>query len=142
MLEIGNKNIKVINENIYLGEIWNKQDKGYDICISIDFINLDNNKKGYINIAAGFSKEKDINKFLNKEYYGNPSSNNNQLIFFETYDTEEFIDTQIDSKIQINIKDKIDNKIEVSFIVNDELIKINYNGLLDINNNITRESFC
>ena len=58
-------------------------------------------KKGYINLDAGFEKENNINNFLNKDYNEVPFENN---IFFETFDTEKFLDTEIESNIVLKLK--------------------------------------
>lgn len=142
MLYIDNKKIKLIKQEILVGEFINNNNKGYNINISLLFININNNEKGYINLDAGFEKNNDINFFLNKEYYGTPFKNeDNQFIFFEVFDTEKFLDTEIESKIKICLKERNRNQIKVFFELNDELIKIKYDGYLNINFNKTKETF-
>lgn len=133
MLYIDYKKLEITKQNIYVGRFTNHSEEGYNICIKLEFINNDN--KGYLHLNAGFEKNNDINAFLNKEYNGIPFENNdNQYIFFEVFDTKKFLDTEIESKIIIRLKDMKDNKVETSFEVNDELIKIKFDGCLDVIN--------
>lgn len=128
MLYIDNKKIEVIEQKIFVGAYTKDKNKGHNINIQLSFINIDNGEKGYINLNAGFEKDNDINCFLNKNYNEIPFEND---IFFEVYDTEKFLDTEIESNIILKIKGKKDNKVETSFELNDKLIKIKYNGFLD-----------
>ena len=50
------------------------------------------------------------------------------------FDTEKFLDTEIESKIIIRLEDIKDNKAKVFFELNDELIKIKFDGYLDVIN--------
>ena len=127
MLYIDNKNIEVLEQKIFVGTYTKNGIKGYNINIKLTFINIDNKEKGYINLDAGFEKDNNINCFLNKNYNGVPFENN---IFFEVFDTEKFLDTEIESNIILKIKELKDNKIETFFELNDELIKIKYDGFL------------
>ncbi len=86
-------------------------------------------EKGYINLEAGFEKDSNINIFLNKEYSEIPFEND---VFFEVYDTEKFLDTEIESNIVLKLKEIHDNKVETFFELNDELIKIKYDGFLNL----------
>ena len=49
----------------------------------------------------------------------------------EIYDTYEFIDF-IESIVILEFKTIQNNQIEVNLNINDKIIKLNYNGLLDI----------
>lgn len=90
----------------------------------------------------GVEKDNDIRVFTNKEYNGVPfDSNNNQFIFFEVFDTEKFLDNEFESKIILKIKNILEGKIEVFFELDDELIKIKYDGCLDIDFCSTKEIF-
>lgn len=93
-----------------------------------------NDKKGYLNLDAGFEKDSNIMNFVNKKYSGIPFENDNQYIYFEVFDTEKFLDTEIESNIDLIITKIIDKKAYASFIINDELIKIKFNGELDVIN--------
>ena len=85
-----------------------------------------------MNLDAGFEKINDINVFINKEYNGIPFENDNQFIYFEVFDTKKFLDTEIESKIIIRIEEIKENKAKVFFELNDELIKIKFDGYLDV----------
>ncbi len=135
MLNIDDKDLKVIKQSIYIGNFTYNDEEGYNICIALEFVNK-NNDKGYLNLDAGFETKNDIKVFLNKEYSGIPFHSDNQFIFFEVFDTEKFLDTEIESNITINYKDIVDNKVETSFKLNDELIKIKFDGYLEIINKI------
>lgn len=135
MLSIDNKKLKVTKQEIFVGNIINNGIKGYDAWITLEFINEDN-VKGYLNLDVGYEKSNDINVFLNREYNGIPFFDDDQFIYFEVFDTEKFLDTEIESNIIIKFEDIKDNKVRVSFELNDELIKIKYTGYLDIVNKL------
>ena len=75
---------------------------------------------------------------MNKIYNEVPFEND---IFFEIFDTEKFLDTEIESNIILKIKGIRDNKVETFFELNDELIKIKYSGFLDLNFRNTKRTF-
>lgn len=131
MFYIDNKNLKITKQEIHIGKFTNNGDEGYNVCIGLQFIN-DDNIKGYLNLDAGFEKINDINVFINKEYNGIPFENDNQFIYFEVFDTKKFLDTEIESKIIIRIEEIKENKAKVFFELNDELIKIKFDGYLDV----------
>lgn len=135
MLSIDNKKLKVTKQEIFVGNIINNGIKGYDAWITLEFINEDN-VKGYLNLDVGYEKSNDINVFLNREYNGIPFFDDDQFICFEVFDTEKFLDTEIESNIVIKFEDIKGNKVKVSFELNDELIKIKYTGYLDIVNKL------
>lgn len=136
MLSIDNKRLKVTKQEIFVGNIINNGLDGYDVGLTLEFINEDN-VKGYLNLDVGYEKSNDINVFLNREYNGVPFFDDDQFIYFEVFDTEKFLDTEIESNIVIKFEDIKDNKVKVSFELNDELINIKYTGYLDIVNNAT-----
>lgn len=135
MLSIDNKKLKVTKQEIFVGNIINNGLDGYDVGLTLEFINEDN-VKGYLNLDVGYEKSNDINVFLNREYNGIPFFDDDQFIYFEVFDTEKFLDTEIDSNIVIKFEDIKDNKVKVSFELNDELINIKYTGYLDIVNKL------
>lgn len=135
MFYIDDKNLKITKQVINTSKFINNGDLGYSVHIGLKFINNDN-IKGYLNLSAGFEKTNDINIFVNKEYNGVPFESDNQYIYFEVFDTEKFLDTEIESKIIIKLQDIKNNKMKVFFEVNDELIKIKFDGYLDIINTI------
>lgn len=59
-----------------------------------------------------------------------PYENDEQFIWFEVFDTEKFLDTQIENNIKIKIGNMKNNKVEVFFKLNDKLIKIKFNGYI------------
>ncbi len=75
---------------------------------------------------------------MNKNYNEVPFEND---IFFEVFDTEKFLDTEIESNIILKIKEIKDNKVEIFFELNDELIKIRYSGFLNLDFRPTKETF-
>ncbi len=133
MLYIDDKDLRITKQEIHVGKFINHGDEGFNICIGLKFVNNDNTN-GYLNLVAGFEKTNDINAFVNKEYNGIPFENDNQFIYFEVFDTEKFLDTEIESKIIIRLEDIKDNKAKVFFELNDELIKIKFDGYLDVIN--------
>lgn len=135
MLSIDNKKLEVTKQEIFVGNIINNGLDGYDVGLTLEFINEDN-VKGYLNLDVGYEKSNDINVFLNREYNGIPFFDDDQFIYFEVFDTEKFLDTEIESNIIIKFEDIKDNKVRVSFELNDELIKIKYTGYLDIVNKL------
>ena len=128
MLYIDDKQIEVGEQKVFAGKYIKNGNKGYNINIQLSFINIDNKEKGYINLDAGFEKDNNIRCFLNKNYNEVPFEND---IVFEIFDTEKFLDTEIENNIMLKIKGIKDNKVETAFELNDKLIKIKYNGFLD-----------
>ena len=51
----------------------------------------------------------------------------------EIFDTKKFVDF-IDSDVTLKFGNIIDNKIEMKLNINDELINLEYQGMLNINN--------
>lgn len=141
MLYIDDKKIEIISQEIFVGKFTNNGNIGYNINISLTFINSVTKEKGYINLDAGFEKDNSISSFLNREYVGLPFGHDNAFIFIEVFDTEKFLDTELESEIIVKINDIKNNKVKVFFEVNDELIKIKYDGYTDINLNRTKDSF-
>ena len=93
---------------------------------------MDNNETGYLNLSAGFEKSNNITEFLNREYKAIPYNGiDSEINMFEFYDTVKFLDTEIESEIKLKLDNIIDNKVKVYIELNDELIKINFDGYLD-----------
>lgn len=133
MFYIDNKSLKITKQEVHIGKFTNNGNEGYNVCIKLKFIN-DDNINGYLNLDAGFGKNNGISFFSNREYKGIPFDNDNQFIYFEVFDTEKFLDTEIESEIIIKFGGIKDNKVKAFFELNDELIKIKYDGYLDIIN--------
>ena len=133
MLLINNKEYEVLSSEIkYINATYNKI-KGYSILISFD-IEL-NNIKGYINFYVDFFADKDFKNIENKKYEELPTNLDSKISMIEIFDTHEFIDF-IDSIVILEFKTIQDNQIEVNTSINDEAIKLDYNGQLDIKWNV------
>lgn len=132
MLIIDSRELSVIGHQIKVGNCTINGVKGYNLNIQLKFTN--NEENGYLNLSAGFEKSSDIMNFISKEYVGIPFDVSDNSIFFEVYDTEKFLDTEIESEIVLKLKEIVDDKVEVYIEVNDELIKIKFEGYLDIIN--------
>lgn len=133
MLLIDGREFKVTEETTFIGNISYNKVSGYNIRFELRFI--DGDKKGYINLDTGFEKEKDTNLFLNREYSG-LNFDDYPFMYFEVFDTVKFLDSEIECEIRIKINDIKDGKIIVNFEVDDDLIKIKYDGGLTLVNNI------
>ena len=132
MLKINENKMNLLNQTLKIGRFTKNGIKGYDININLIFEN--NNKKGYLNLSAGFENNNIITLFINKEYRGIPFDGNinNEINFFEIFDTEKFFDTEIENEIKLTIENIVDNRIKVIIVLNDDLIDISFNGFLDI----------
>lgn len=132
MLYIDDKKLEVTKQTISIGNYTKNGKEGYNINIYLAFINIATKENGYINLDVGFEKDNNINNFLNKEYKGNLFQNSSDDIYLEVFDTEKFLDSEIESNITVKLKNKIDNKVNTYIEVNDELIKIKFLVLLNI----------
>ena len=133
MLIIDNKEFEVTKKEIKLSKYTLNRVDGYAISIHLNF-NY-NNKKGYLNLEAGHEKNNDIKVFINREYIGEPFRGDSKSInFFEVFDTDRFIDSEIESDIILKIDDIAYDKLHASFLVNDSIIKIKFEDYLDIVN--------
>ena len=131
MFKIDNKNLELTTEEIFVGDSILNKVNGYFLGIKLEFINKDTKEKGYINLDVDFNLSNDIEVFTNKEYEG-INFEQEPFVFFEVYDTEKFLDSEIDTPIKVKIGFKEGNKINASFEVKHELINIYYEGKLDI----------
>lgn len=131
MLYIDNQNLKIIKQVIRVGNISINNVMGHNIFICLEFLGT-GNKKGYLHLSFGFLKDANIDRFLNKVYYGIPFENKEAFITFEVFDTNKFLDTEIESEIVIRLNDISNEKVGVFFLVDDSLIKIKFDGYLDI----------
>lgn len=133
MLLIDGKAFEVTSETVFLGNINYNGDQGYNINFRLLF--KDGDKNGYINLDAGFEKNKDINLFLNREYSG-LNFDTYPFMFFEVFDTVKFLDSEIECEIKIRINDMVGDKVNITFDIDDDLIKIKYAGNLTLIKNI------
>lgn len=142
MLYIDGKNVRVTKQCIRIRKFINSDELGYYVNIQLQFVNVDTNEDGYINLDVGFEKDNDIKAFLNRKYVGKAfDSKDNQFIWFEIFDTEKFLDTEIEGQIVVKLGDIRNDKVDASFELNDELIKVKYDGYLDIDLENTKETF-
>ncbi len=129
MLKINNIEYDVVSSEIkYVDSVHNKE-KYYSILVNIN-IELDGNS-GYIRFYIDRFKNRDINNIKNKKFIDLPTNLDSKINMIEIFDTNNFIDF-IDSKVIVDFKNVIDNKIETKIIINDESINLEYQGLLDI----------
>ena len=131
MLKINNEDYKILSSEIkYVNATHNKQ-RGYSILVTID-IKL-NDAKGYISFYVDFFNTNDFQNIENKEYIELPTDLNSKITMIEIFDTKKFVDF-IDSDVTLKFGNIIDNKIEMKLNINDELINLEYQGMLNISN--------
>ena len=90
-----------------------------------------NNVKGYISFYVDFFKDKDFKNIKNRKYIELPTELNSKITVIEIFDTANFIDF-IDSEVNLEFGNIYNNQIEMKLNINDELIKLEYKGLLSI----------
>ena len=129
MLKINNKEYKVLTSEIKYVNATHNARKGYSILVSLD-IEL-NNAKGYLSFYVDFFKDKDFKKIENIKYVELPTELNSKITMIEIFDTADFIDF-IDSEVNLEFGNIYNNQIEMKLNINDELIKLEYKGLLNI----------
>ena len=129
MLLINDKEYKVLSSQIkYVDAVYNKI-KGYSILISLD-IEL-NNIKGYISFYVDFFTNDDFKNIENKKYKELPTNLDSKITMIEIFDTYKFIDF-IDSIVILEFKTIENGQIEGKLNINDETIKLIYNGKFNI----------
>ncbi len=129
MLKINNKEYKVLTSEIKYINATHNERKGYSILVSLD-IEL-NKVKGYISFYVDFFKDKDFKNIKNRKYIELPTELNSKITMIEIFDTANFIDF-IDSEVNLEFGNIYNNQIEMKLNINDELIKLEYKGLLNI----------
>lgn len=129
MLKINNSEYKVLTSEIKYVNATHNARKGYSILVSLD-IEL-NNVKGYISFYVDFFKDKDFKNIKNRKYIELPTELNSKITVIEIFDTANFIDF-IDSEVNLEFGNIYNNQIEMKLNINDELIKLEYKGLLSI----------
>ena len=129
MLKINNKEYKVLTSDLKYVEATDNSKKGYSILVSLD-IEL-NKVKGYISFYVDFFKDKDFKNIKNRKYIELPTELNSKITMIEIFDTANFIDF-IDSEVNLEFGNIYNNQIEMKLNINDELIKLEYKGLLNI----------
>ena len=130
MLRINNNEYKVLTSDLkYVDATYNSK-KGYSILVSLD-IQL-NEIKGYISFYVDFFDDNDIKIIENRKYIELPTQLNSKISMIEIYDTNNFIDF-IDSEVNLEFGNIDNDRIEMKLNIDDELIKLEYKGLLNIN---------
>ena len=129
MLKINNKEYKVLTSEIKYINATHNERKEYSILVSLD-IEL-NKVKGYISFYVDFFKNKDFKNIKNRKYIELPTELNSKITMIEIFDTANFIDF-IDSEVNLEFGNIYNNQIEMELNINDELIKLEYKGLLNI----------
>lgn len=129
MLRINNNEYKVLTSDLkYVDATYNSK-KGYSILVSLD-IQL-NEIKGYISFYVDFFDDNDIKIIENRKYIELPTELNSKISMIEIYDTNNFIDF-IDSEVNLEFGNIDNDQIEMKLNIDDELIKLEYKGLLNI----------
>lgn len=129
MLRINNNEYKILTSDLkYVDATYNSK-KGYSILVSLD-IQL-NEIKGYISFYVDFFDDNDIKIIENRKYIELPTELNSKITMIEIFDTANFIDF-IDSEVNLEFGNIYNNQIEMKLNINDELIKLEYKGLLNI----------
>ncbi len=129
MLKINNNEYKVLSSEIKFVNATNNNIKGYSILISLDIEY--NNIKGYIAFYVDFFDNMDFKNIENKRYEELPTNLDSKIEMIEIFDTKEFIDF-VDSIVKLEFGCIQNNRIKMSLNINDENIKLDYQGELDI----------
>lgn len=129
MLKINNSEYKVLASEIKYVNATHNARKGYSILVSLD-IEL-NNAKGYVSFYVDFFEDKDFKKIENRKYVELPTEIDSKISMIEIYDTNNFIDF-IDSEVNLEFGNIDNDRIEMKLNIDDELIKLEYKGLLNI----------
>ena len=129
MLKINNNEYKVLSSEVkYVDATYNKL-KGYSILVTLD-IEL-NNIKGYISFYLDFFCVKDFKNIENRKYVELPTELDSKIKMIEIFDTINFMDF-IDSKVNLEFGIINNNHIKMNLSINDDLIKLEYQGLLNV----------
>ena len=129
MLRINNNEYKVLTSDLKFVDATYNSKKGYSILVSLD-IQL-NEIKGYISFYVDFFDDNDIKIIENRKYIELPTELNSKISMIEIYDTNNFIDF-IDSEVNLEFGNIDNDRIEMKLNIDDELIKLEYKGLLNI----------
>lgn len=129
MLKINNNEYKVLSSEVkYVDATYNKL-KGYSILVSLD-IEL-NSIKGYISFYVDFFDMKDFKNIENRKYVELPTELDSKITMIEIFDTINFIDF-IDSEVTLEFSNIKNNQIEMKLSIDDDLIKLEYQGSLNV----------
>lgn len=129
MIKINNNECKILSTEIkHVNATYNKK-IGYSVLVNLD-IEMNNNK-GYVSFYIDFFDDANVKNIENKKYEEIPSELNSKITMIEIFDTKNFIDF-INSKIILEFGNIENNQIETTLIIHDDLINLEYRGLLDI----------
>lgn len=129
MLQINNKEYKVLDSEIKSVDATYNTQIGYSFLVSLDF-EL-NNDKGYISFYVDFFDTQNFENIENKKYKEIPTKSNSKITMIEVFDTQDFIDF-IDSEVNLNFGRIENNQVQMKLNIDDHLIRIDYDGLLNI----------
>lgn len=129
MLKINNEECKILLSEIRFVNAKHNKQKGYSILVTSD-IEV-NGVKGYISFYVDFFNNSDFKNIENKEYNELPTKLDSKITMIEIFDTKNFVDF-IDSNVIVKFGNILDNQIGMDLKINDELIKLDYQGILDI----------
>ena len=128
MLTINNREVdKITKKEIIIKRAKENSKNGYSLAILVNF--LIDNIEGYFTIDFGFVEE-DTNLLFNRKYIGNFFGSVGEDIILEIFDTKQFIASEIESPITIDLKSN-DNKIVAKINVNDEYLKLTFDDELN-----------
>ena len=129
MLKINDQEYKLLKSEVKYAKAVRNKLEGYTILVLFD-IEL-NNMKGYVSFYVDFFANKDFKNIVNTEYIEFPNKLDSKISMIEIFDTKNFIDF-IDGDVILKFVNIINNKIEMNLIINDDLIKLEYQGMIDI----------
>lgn len=129
MLKINDLDYSVLESTIKFIDATHHTTKGYSVLVSLD-ISL-NDVSGYISFYVDFFNEKDIKLIENKTYVENLSDLDSKILMLEIYDTFQFVDF-VDNEMKVEFGSIEEDKIGINLSINDESIKLEYDGLLSI----------
>ena len=129
MLRINNNEYKVLNSEVKYVNATHNTKKGYSILVSLDI--EFNNIKGYISFYVDFFENNDFKNIENRKYVELPTELDSKITMVEIFDTNDFIDF-IDSEVILEFGDIDNDKIKMVLSINDKLVKLEYQGLLNV----------
>lgn len=134
-IKINDKEYLIINSEIKYINATHNSIRGYSILVNIK-VNIKDDV-GFVSFFVDFF---DTNRFINienKKYRVLPTELNSKISMIEIYTVDDFIDF-IDSDFILEFGKINNNMIEMKLSIDDELIKVEYDGmiLIDYNDNI------
>lgn len=131
MLIINNREVdKITKKQIRIEKSEENSKSGFSLLIIVNF--LIDNIEGYFTLRFGFV-EKNTDLLFNREYIGNFFESVGENIVLEIFDTKQFVASEIESPITINLKNN-DNKIKTKIYIDDKYLKLIFDDELDFIN--------